>query len=208
MFTGIIEEVGALAALAPRFTVRAAAVNAGLRTGDSVAVNGVCLTVVDARADGFTADVSPETLERSTLGALRPGAELNLERALPAGGRLGGHIVQGHVDGVGEITALYQAGGGNWWLEVAAPPELERYLVFKGSVAIDGISLTLARADGPRLAVAVIPHTYAQTNLRGLRPGGRVNLECDILAKYVEKMLGWIERPAGLSVGRLREQGY
>jgi riboflavin synthase len=208
MFTGIIEEVGALLALAPRFTVRAAVVGGGLRTGDSVSVNGVCLTVVEPGRDGFTADVSPETLERSTLGALRPGAALNLERAMPAGGRLGGHIVQGHIDGVGEIMALHQAGGGNWWLEVAAPPELDRYLVFKGSVAIDGISLTVARAGEARIAVAVIPHTFAQTNLRGRRPGDRVNLECDVLAKYVEKMLGRIERPAGLSVERLREQGF
>lgn len=214
MFTGIVEEVGRVAEAEPRASgsrlrIEAARVVEGLREGDSVSVQGVCLTAVAITAGSFSADVSRETLERSTLGEARPGALVNLERALAASGRLGGHIVQGHVDGTGVIRALEERGGGDWWLEVEAPPELARYLVYKGSIAVDGISLTVARVDGPVFAVAVIPHTWANTALRTARPGQRVNLETDILAKYVERLLEHMElRREKLTVERLRELGY
>ncbi|MCS7044163.1 MAG: riboflavin synthase [Bryobacteraceae bacterium] len=214
MFTGIVEETGVIAGIEPRgsgarLRIAASLVTRELREGDSVSVSGACLTAVEIREDGFAADVSRETLERTTLGEARAGTLVNLERALTAGGRLGGHIVQGHVDGVGVIRSLEERGGGDWWLEVEAPPELERYLVYKGSVAVDGISLTVARVAGPVFAVAVIPHTWRNTTLRAARPGARVNLETDILAKYVEKLLSRIEsRPEKLTVEKLRELGY
>lgn len=214
MFTGIVEEVGRVQAVearaqGSRLRIEAARVVEDLREGDSVAVSGVCLTAAQIDAGGFWADVSRETLERSTLGEARAGTRVNLERALRAGGRLGGHIVQGHVDGTGVVRVMEERGGGDWWLEVEAPAELARYLVFKGSVAVDGISLTVARVDGPVFAVAVIPHTWTRTTLRDARPGVRVNLETDILAKYVERLLEQMEaRPERLTVERLRELGY
>jgi len=215
MFTGIIEELGKVAALEPgeaglRIRIHAPLVSPGLREGDSICVNGVCLTAVQLSSDGFSADVSPETVKRSSLSILRPGGVVNLERALPAGGRLGGHIVQGHVDGVGAIEALESVGGGNWWLTVSVPAELERYFVFKGSVAIDGISLTIADVGPGKISVAVIPHTRANTNLTVRRAGDPVNLETDVLAKYVEKMLSTLDlKPGGrLKVDELREQGF
>jgi riboflavin synthase len=214
MFTGIIEEVGSVVALelregGARITLGAPLIAGDIRTGDSVSVNGVCLTAVEPSRQGFSADVSPETLRRSSLASLRPGSKVNLERALAAGGRLGGHFVQGHVDGVGAIESLDQLGGGNWWLSVAVPSELERYFVFKGSVAIDGISLTIAAVDPGRISVAVIPHTYANTNLREKHPGDPVNLETDVLAKYVEKMLAALNlNRSRLTVDQLREMGY
>lgn len=213
MFTGIVEETGVIAGIEPqgggaRLRVACSVVAEGLREGDSICVSGACLTAVDVRAGSFSADVSRETLERTTLGGARPGTLVNLERALAVSGRLGGHIVQGHVDGVGVVRALEERGGG-WWLEVEAPPELERYLVYKGSIAVDGISLTIARVDGPAFAVAVIPHTYHNTTLRTARPGTRVNLESDILARYVEKLLERIgARPERLTEEKLREMGY
>ncbi|MEJ5369760.1 MAG: riboflavin synthase [Bryobacteraceae bacterium] len=214
MFTGIVEEVGRVAAVEPRaqgsrLRIEAARVLEDLREGDSVAVSGVCLTAAEIDGSGFWADVSRETLERTTLGEARAGTRVNLERALRAGGRMGGHIVQGHVDGTGVVRVMEERGGGDWWLEVEAPTELARYLVFKGSIAVDGISLTVARVDGPVFAVAVIPHTWANTTLREARPGTRVNLETDILAKYVERLLEQMEaRPERLTVERLRELGY
>jgi riboflavin synthase len=214
VFTGIIEEVGVVEALEPRaagsrLRVRAPLVSSDTHEGDSISINGVCLTAVDLRAGAFGADVSPETLSRSDLGQLRPGSLVNLERALKATSRLGGHIVQGHVDGVGEIVSLNPLGDDNWWLEVRVPEELDRYLVFKGSIAIDGISLTVARVEGGVVSVTVIPHTFHNTNLRAKRPGDRVNLETDVLAKYVEKMLSNLDVKArGLTLERLREEGY
>jgi riboflavin synthase len=214
VFTGIIEEVGAVEGLesraaGSRIRVRAPLVSSGLGKGDSICVNGVCLTAVDLRAGSFSADVSPETLSRSDLGQLRQGSLVNLERALQPSSRLGGHIVQGHVDGVGEVESLDPLGDDNWWLQVRVPPELDRYLVFKGSIAIDGISLTVARVEGGVISVTIIPHTYANTNLREKKPGDRVNLETDVLAKYVEKMLSALDlRPRGLTLERLREEGY
>jgi riboflavin synthase len=214
VFTGIIEEVGTVEGLEPRaagsrLRVRAPLVASGLGEGDSICVNGVCLTAVDLRAGSFGADVSPETLSRSDLGQLRHGSLVNLERALQASSRLGGHIVQGHVDGVGEVVSLDPLGDDNWWLQVRVPAELDRYLVFKGSIAIDGISLTVARVEGGIVSVTIIPHTYANTNLREKKPGDRVNLETDVLAKYVEKMLSHLDvKPRGLTLERLREEGY
>lgn len=214
MFTGIIEEIGIVEAIEPRqsgarLRLRAPLVSSGLAEGDSVAVSGVCLTAVELRAGSFAADVSPETLKRSTLGAFRPGASANLERALQPTSRMGGHIVQGHVDGAGSIESIEQAGGGNWWLTVRVPDELDPYFVFKGSVAIDGISLTLARVESGRISVAVIPHTFSHTTLASRRPGDAVNIETDVLAKYVEKMLRAFNlKGESLTVERLREQGW
>lgn len=214
MFTGIIEEVGALAAVEPRqagsrLRVRCRKVLGDAFEGASIAVNGVCLTAVDIRPDSFGADVSPETLERSTLGEMAAGAPVNLERPLSLAGRLGGHIMQGHVDGVGEALSLELLGDGNWWLRVRVPAEVERYVVFKGSIAIDGISLTVAAVEDDVVSVTVIPHTYANTTLATCRAGRRLNIECDVLAKYVEKLLRNIEKPErGLTLDRLGELGY
>jgi riboflavin synthase len=158
----------------------------------------------------FSADLSPETLERTNLGALRPGAVVNLERPLAPTGRLSGHFVQGHVDGVGEFVSLESVGDGNWWLRVRAPRELLRYFVFKGSIAIDGISLTLASVEGDVIGVAIIPHTYQATTLGKLATGSTVNLECDVIAKHVERLLQamHLELRPSLSVKDLEEQGF
>lgn len=213
MFTGIIEEVGSIGAVEPqpagsRIRVHGGVVTEGLRAGDSVSVNGVCLTAIDPRPGSFAADVSPETLRRSNLGALKPNSKVNLERPMTPNARFGGHIVQGHVDGAGEIVSLDQIGGENWWLRVRVPEELDRYFVFKGSAAIDGISLTVAAMESGVLSVTIIPHTYLHTNIHMRKPGDKVNLECDVLAKYVEKMLRTLDIRRPLSVDDLRGQGY
>ncbi|MBX9603316.1 MAG: riboflavin synthase [Bryobacteraceae bacterium] len=194
MFTGIIEELGEVESLEPRPTgarirVGCRAVLSDAAEGCSIAVNGVCLTALEVTRNGFSADLAPETLSRTNLGALRPGSRVNLERPLAANGRLSGHVVQGHVDGTGEFLGLDALGDSNWWLRIRVPPQLDRYLVEKGSIAIDGISLTIAKLEGDVLSIAIIPHTYDMTSLGGHRPGDRVNLECDILAKHVEKLL-------------------
>ncbi len=213
MFTGIVEEVGVIEAVAPR--AAGARLRIGCRKvvedafeGASIAVSGVCLTVVEFTAAGFAADVSPETLERSNLGELRAGTPVNLERPLSPSGRLAGHIVQGHVDGTGELVSAERLGEENWWLRVSAPAELDRYLVYKGSIAIDGVSLTVAQVEGSQFGVAVIPHTWRNTTLGTRRPGDRLNLECDIIAKYVARMLASVERPEPLTMDKLRELGY
>jgi len=208
MFTGIIEELGTVEAAAPRLRVRCSTVLEGSPEGASIAVNGVCLTAVDLRPDSFAADVAPETLKRTNLGALRPGSRVNLERPLSPSGRLSGHIVQGHVDGTGEFLALEALGDDNWWLRIRVPAELDPFLVYKGSIAIDGISLTIAALAGDVLSVTIIPHTYRNTTLGGYRAGARVNLECDVLAKHVEKLLRKLDLKGGLTVEKLREQGY
>lgn len=213
MFTGIIEEVGSLEAIEPRATgsrlrIAAPTVCSDLREGDSVSVNGVCLTAVELRPGSFGADVSPETLRRSNLGDMHTGDLLNLERPLTPQSRLGGHIVQGHVDGVGELISLEQLGDDNWWLRIRVPSELGRYLVFKGSVALDGISLTLAEVEGDAISVTIIPHTFRNTNLHLRRPGDRINVECDVLAKYVEKMMASLDVKPKLTMERLLEQGF
>ncbi len=212
MFTGIIEEVGTVEviearAAGSRLRLQCQAVLDGTGEGASISVNGVCLTAVDLRGTSFAADATPETMRRSNLGDLRRGSPVNLERPLSPGGRLGGHIVQGHVDGTSDLLSLEALGDGNWWLKVRVPRELERYLVEKGSVAIDGISLTIASVDGGVVSVSVIPHTYENTNLRNRRSGDRLNLECDILAKYVEKLLSARETK-GLTIEKLKDLGY
>jgi riboflavin synthase len=213
MFTGIIEELGTVESIrvganSGRLRVRAPLVSADLHEGDSISVNGVCLTAVAFHGASFDADASPETLDRSSLSALKPGDIVNLERALLPTSRLGGHIVQGHVDATGEVVAAQPLGDGNWWLGVRYPAELERYLVSKGSVAVDGISLTIASIEGGIFGVAVIPHTWSHTNLCKRRPGDVVNLETDILAKYVEKLLAGASASPKLSVEHLIDMGY
>lgn len=193
MFTGIIEEVGIVRAVrhgarSAVLQISAQVITADLNIGDSVAVNGVCLTVTQLSPAGFTADVMPETLSRSNLSVLVSGSRVNLERALPAGGRFGGHIVSGHIDGVGRVKALRRDDNALWY-EISAAPELLRYIVEKGSVAVDGISLTVAWVTSSSFAVSVIPHTAAVTVLTERRVGDGVNLECDIIAKYVEKLV-------------------
>ena len=193
MFTGIIEELGVVERAGARLKIRCSKVLEDSREGSSIAVNGVCLTAVEVDAHSFAADLAPETIRRSNLGDLRAGSEVNLERPLSPSGRLSGHIVQGHVDGTGELLSLEELGDNNWWLRVRIPPELDRYLVYKGSIAIDGISLTVAELNGDVLSVTVIPHTYLNTPLGSRKPGDRLNLECDMLAKHVEKLLAKVE---------------
>lgn len=195
MFTGIIEELGAIKSPGARLTVACSKVLEDLEEGGSIAVNGVCLTALSLTADSFSADLAPETLRRTNLGDLRAGSHVNLERPVTPAARLSGHIVQGHVDGTGELLALEPLGEENWWLRIRLPAELDRYLVFKGSIAIDGISLTIAALERDELSVAIIPHTYRGTTLAGYRPGARVNLECDVLAKHVEKLMQFITLP-------------
>ena len=198
MFTGIIEELGTVVTAGSRLSVRCQTVMSDMTEGASVAVNGVCLTAVDLRPDGFFADLAPETLRRSNLGDLRPGSPVNLERPLLPSARLSGHIVQGHVDGTGEFLALDALGEDNWWLRIRVPAELDSFLVFKGSIAIDGISLTIAALDADVLSVTIIPHTYRNTTLGGYHAGSRVNLECDVLAKHVEKLLRKVDVRQGV----------
>lgn len=188
MFTGLVEETGRIVATEPRMLVRCVTVLDDLKEGDSICVNGVCLTAAEVGADGFTADLAPETKMRSTLGNSVPGDLMNLERALRVDQRLGGHIVQGHVDGTGEIVSIRELVDGNWWLDIQIPAELDRYIVFKGSITVDGISLTVASIENQLLGITIIPHTYEHTALREKSAGSRVNLEVDILAKYLEKI--------------------
>ena len=208
MFTGIVEELGTVEAAAPRLRVRCSTVLADIAEGASIAVNGVCLTAVALQPGTFSADVAPETLRRTNLGELRPGSRVNLERPLSPTGRLSGHIVQGHVDGTGEFVGLDALGDDNWWLRIRVPDELDPFLVYKGSIAIDGISLTIAALEGSLLSVTIIPHTYRNTTLGGYRPGARVNLECDVLAKHVEKLLRKLDVAKKLTVEDLKAQGY
>jgi riboflavin synthase len=217
MFTGIIEELGRVRSIegrgeGARVVVEARVVTKGTQEGDSIAVNGVCLTAIDVRADSFSADGSRETLERSTLGRLRAGAAVNLERAVTPQTRLGGHIVQGHVDARGRFLSAAEHGG-SWTVRVAYPPEMARYLVFKGSVAVEGISLTVAALTDEYFEIAVIPKTWAATNLSRLRAADEVNLEADIIAKYVERILRIepeirAENQSSLTVEKLAELGY
>lgn len=219
MFTGIIERAGTIEALEQtgeggRLRVRAPETAARLKLGSSIAVNGCCLTVVELAADAFSADLSAETLRRTSFGEMKPGCSVNLESPLAAGAELGGHFVQGHVDGVGRVARLVCEGPldnpKSWWLSVRVPEELGRYVAEKGSIAIDGISLTVASWQDGIAGVAVIPFTYAHTNVKDLIPGDAVNLECDILAKYAERLLDARREPAPsrLSVEKLTEEGF
>ena len=195
MFTGIVEELGTVTQAGSRLSVACARVLEDLTIGASIAVNGVCLTAVDIRPDGFSADLAPETLDRSNLGDLKAGDRVNLERPLTLSARLSGHIMQGHVDGTAVLESLRSLENGNWELLARIPAALDRYLVFKGSIAIDGISLTIADISNGLLRTAIIPHTYAATNLSSRHTGDRLNIECDMLAKHVEKLLAGISLP-------------
>jgi riboflavin synthase len=194
MFTGIIEELGTVAAFdGAKLVVNCRTVLADASEGSSIAVNGVCLTALNLTPGSFAADLAPETLSRTNLGTLRQGSRVNLERPVTPATRLSGHIVQGHVDATAELIAIDELGNGNWWLKVRVPPALDRYLVHKGSIGIDGISLTIASLEGEILGVTIIPHTFANTTVGTRRPGERVNLEVDVLAKHVEKLLAFKE---------------
>ena len=208
MFTGIVEELGSVERAGTRLKIQCRKVIEGSQRGSSIAVNGVCLTAVDLDSGSFSADLAPETLRRSNLGHLQVGSKVNLERPLAHSDRLSGHMVQGHVDGVGELAGLNALGDDNWWMEVRIPAELDRYLVFKGSIAMDGISLTIAELRGDILAVTVIPHTYRNTTLGTRKLGELLNIECDMLAKHVEKLLGRVEVKPGLTVEKLKEMGF
>jgi riboflavin synthase len=217
MFTGIIEELGRVESVEQRgdgvrITIEAKVVTDGTHEGDSISVNGVCLTAIDVRGSTFSADGSRETLQRSTLGGLRVGSVVNLERAVTPQTRLGGHIVQGHVDARGQFVSATEHGG-SWTVRIAYPTEMARYLVFKGSVAVEGISLTIAELTDTYFEIAVIPKTWQVTNFSHLRPGDAVNLEADIIAKYVERILT-VAPPSGqgiastLTLEKLAELGY
>ncbi|HEX6719349.1 MAG TPA: riboflavin synthase [Pyrinomonadaceae bacterium] len=193
MFTGIIEELGSVQSIEERgenarIVIAARVVTEGTNHGDSIAVNGVCLTALDIKPDSFAADVSRETLLRSTLGRLRPGTSVNLERAVTPATRLGGHIVQGHVDARGQLVGV-EGHGESWTVRIAYPKEIARYLVFKGSVAVEGISLTIAALTDDYFEIAIIPKTWEVTNLSHLKPGDDVNIEVDVLGKYIERLL-------------------
>jgi len=189
MFTGIIEELGTVVAAGTKLQVRCSTVLSDLSIGASIAVNGVCLTAVTVTGESFAADLAPETLSRSNLGDLAAGSRVNLERPVTPATRLSGHIVQGHVDATAEVVALDELGDGNWWLKVRVPKSLDRYLVEKGSVTLDGISLTIAAMDGDVAGVTIIPHTFANTTIGQAHVGTRLNVEVDVLAKHVEKLL-------------------
>lgn len=234
MFTGIVEHVGRVEALdksavkkdaieksaikndalesgpaGARLRVQAGPLAASLAVSGSIAVNGCCLTIVEISGETFAADLSSETLRRTSFAEIQAGTRVNLERPLTAGKEFGGHFVQGHVDGIGRVTR-WEAEGANWWLGVRLPRELLRYVAMKGSIGIDGISLTVANIAGDIVEAAIIPFTYANTNLQALRVSDAVNLEADILAKYVERILE-TRRPAAtttLSVDRLVEEGF
>jgi riboflavin synthase len=222
MFTGIIEEVGKVANIEQRgenrrLTVEASITSKQLKTGDSIAVSGVCLTALDIKPKSFSADLAPETWTRTSFSRLRNGALVNLELPMKADGRFGGHIVQGHVDGIGKLIELERIvdsdgrDSENWWLHIEIPPEIEKYTVFKGSISIEGISLTIAKLERNRDAftckVAIIPHTVEMTNLGSLKPGDPVNLEADLIAKYAEKMMKR-DAPSSLTVEELVQQGF
>lgn len=222
MFTGIIEGLGKVESLSAnddggklRINLSATPqIAKGMKKGDSIAVNGCCLTVVEFSRKAFAADLSGETLRRTSLSEKKSGDPVNLERPLAAGARLGGHFVQGHVDGIGRVTDLTPEGE-NWWLSVRVPENLRRYVVEKGSISIEGISLTVARWDNGVASIAVVPFTYENTNIRAIRDGDAVNLEIDILAKYVESLIGGAGSRAqaeptsmGLSLEEFVEQGF
>jgi riboflavin synthase len=214
MFTGIVEHVGKVESLqtsaqGSRLYVHAGPLAASLAISGSIAVNGCCLTIVEIHGETFAADLSSETLRRAAFGELKRGARVNLERPLTAGKEFGGHFMQGHVDGIGRVARV-DPDGANWWLGVRLPSELLRYVAMKGSIAIDGISLTVANLATDVVEAAIIPFTYANTNLQALRPGDAVNIEADILAKYLERLLE-TRRPAAastLTLERLVEEGF
>jgi riboflavin synthase len=217
MFTGITEQVGKIESLehgkdGGRLRVSLSGsgeLGASIKLGDSISVNGCCLTVIEFDSNHFAADLSGETLRRTSFGEKKPGSLLNLERPLAANARLGGHFVQGHVDGIGRVTRLLPEGD-TWWLSVRVPEDQRRYVAEKGSIAIDGVSLTVARWQEGIADIAVIPFTYTHTNVRAMNPHDAVNIETDILAKYAESLLAKQKSPATshLSVSKLMEEGF
>ncbi|HMF90719.1 MAG TPA: riboflavin synthase [Candidatus Angelobacter sp.] len=218
MFTGLIQETGTItdlrrlagknAAARTRISVSAKSIPSELKTGDSVAVSGVCLTAVEIGSGKFSADLAEETLERTSLGQLKAGSLVNLELPAQAQARLGGHIVQGHVDGVAELVSLHKiAGGEDWRLVIDVPASLTKYIVTQGSIAVEGISLTVAKIAGTRVEIAIIPHSYQATNLRTLGAGDPLNIEVDVLAKYAEKIAQGTA-PCKLTVDDLIKQGF
>ena len=221
MFTGLVEHVGTIESIergdsglaqsksGARIRINAGPLASGLSKSGSIAVNGCCLTVVDIAGDTFAADLSGETLRRTSLGEVTPGTRVNHERPLTAMKELGGHFVQGHVDGVGRVARL-ESEGANWWLGVRVPGELARYVAMKGSISLDGISLTVAGWHDGIVETAIVPFTYEHTNLSSLKIGDPVNIECDVLAKYVERLMEAGKAPAAsrLSVARLIEEGF
>jgi riboflavin synthase len=214
MFTGIVEEVGRITRIEQRGENRRVTITADrapkqLKTGDSVSVSGVCLTALDIKPASFRADLAPETWARTSFSRIHEGALVNLELSMKADGRFGGHFVQGHVDGVGKLISLDRiADSENWWLHIALPHEVEKYTVYKGSISIEGISLTVAKLEENRCTIAIIPHTVEQTNLHSLKPGDPVNLEADLIAKYVEKMMKGNFAENSLIIEDLVEQGF
>src|SRR3954469_474337 len=216
MFTGLIEEVGNVNAVSDssgtrRITVAAPRTAGQLHTGDSVSVSGVCLTALRVTGATFSADLAEETLARTSLSRIEAGASVNLELAMAGDSdrRFGGHMVQGHVDGVGHLASLTKIPGReDYWLTVTLPKELAKYVVEKGSITIEGISLTVASVEGVKVKVAIIPHTYAATNLREFKPGDPLNIEVDVMAKYVEKMLEQKNASSNITVERLEREGF
>jgi riboflavin synthase len=216
MFTGLIQETGQVVGLqqpagksaATRITITARNIPHQLKIGDSVAVSGVCLTAVSVNKKEFSADLAEETLQRTSLGRLQPASLVNLELPAMASDRLGGHVVQGHVDGVGKLLSLEKIKGReDWRLVVALPQDLMRYVVARGSITLEGISLTVARVGSAEIEVAIVSHTYQATNLHALRPGRLVNVEVDVLAKYAEKM-SRRKSPGKLTVAQLVKLGF
>jgi riboflavin synthase len=214
MFTGIIEEVGKVTRVTEdrnnhRLTVASTHLVKELTQGASIAVSGVCLTAVEITSKSFSADLAAETWNRTSFSRIRPGAQVNLELPMRTDGRFGGHIVQGHVDATGTLLSLDRIPqADDYWLHIDIPPELARYVIFKGSLCIEGISLTVARIEGTEVTVAIIPHTVQMTNLASLKKGDPVNLEVDLIAKYVEKMLTGDSTNSPLTLERLVARGF
>jgi len=214
MFTGLVEEVGTVVSIVEtggnhRITVKAPNSAKELKQGNSIAVSGVCLTALDIKPDSFCADLAKETWTRTSFSRMTEGAEVNLELPLKVDARMGGHIVQGHVDGAGRLIGLEPiANADDFWLLIDIPEDLEKYVVFKGSIAVEGISLTVAKLEGLRLTIAIIPHTIKMTNLKSLKPGDPVNIGTDIVAKYLEKWTKRDEQAAALTVERLVAEGF
>jgi riboflavin synthase len=214
MFTGIIEEVGKVLSVIEdennhRLTVSSTQLVKELTQGASIAVSGVCLTAVEITPKSFSADLAAETWTRTSFSRIKPGASVNLELPMRADGRFGGHIVQGHVDGTGAFLALDRIpGADDFWLHIQIPPDLARYVIFKGSLSIEGISLTVAKVEGTEVTVAIIPHTVEMTNLASLKSGDPINLEVDMIAKYVEKMMAGDSTNSPLTVEKLVQKGF
>lgn len=208
MFTGIIEEIGKILFITKnKITIEAYKVTEDAKIGDSIAVNGVCLTITAKNSNGFDADISPETFNITALGTLKNGSYVNLERAMKADGRFGGHYVSGHVDGVGKICLL-QKDNNFYDLVIEVSQQIAKYVVHKGSITVDGISLTVADIDNNIIKIAVIPHTYENTVLKTRKIGDKVNIETDIIAKYVEKFLSTSDNKSGINMDFLIENGF